>query len=158
MKKSALFLLILPIQLNWGMFKGTPNPHHTAMSALSIGWYQSTWEDGVHVRFDSAVVEFNEYGSYTNTSDLYILAHEQGHYITAYLECLYINKWIHIHHIKYTQDQFDAMQLELTRRWHKQDDLYDEQTSHSENKEMQARWNKWFVKELAKYGIVWQPS
>lgn len=148
--KKALLLLILPIQLNWGMFKGTPNPHHTALSALSIGWYQSTWEDGVHVRFDSAVVEFNEYGSYTNTSDLYILNHEQGHLNILYLEVRKINKWIHIHHIKYTQEQFEAMQLELTRRWHKMDDAYDEDSDNSINKIGQARWDLFIAKELAK--------
>lgn len=149
MKKSALFLLILPLQLNWSMFKGKPNPHHTAMSSLSIGWYQSTFEDGVHVRFDSAVVEFNEYGSYTNTDDPYILNHEQGHLNILYLQVRNINKWIHIHHIKYTEEQFETMQLELTRRWHKADDEYDEQTDNSINKEAQKKWDTWIAKQLS---------
>lgn len=151
---KTFFLLLFPfvsmcqVNLTWADFKGTPNKHHTALSALSIGWYQSTWEDGVHVRFDSAVVEFNEYGSYTNTSDEYILRHEQGHLNILYLQVQYINKWIHIHHIKYTQEQFEAMQLELTRRWVKQDNLYDDQTRNSEDKEMQAKWDLWIAKQL----------
>jgi hypothetical protein len=151
---KTLILLLFPFvsmcqtNLTWANFKAKPNPHHTAMSALSIGWYQSTWEDGVHIRFDSATVEFNEYGSYTNTDDPYILNHEQQHLNILFLQVRAINKWIHIHHIKYTQEQFDAMQLELTRRWVKQDNLYDDQTRNSEDKEMQRKWDLWIAKQL----------
>ncbi len=147
--KKAIILLALPWHLlTWSDFKGKPNPHHAAMSSISIGWYQSTWEDGVHVRFDSAVVEFNEYGSYTNTDDPYILNHEQGHLNILYLEVQKINKMYPIHKIKYTQEQYEAMQLELTRRWHKADDDYDEETNHSENHEAQAKWDLFLAKQL----------
>ncbi len=147
--KKAIILLALPWHLlTWSDFKGKPNPHHTAMSALSIGWYQSTWEDGVHVRFDSAVVEFNEYGSYTNTTDTYILNHEQQHLNILYLEVQKINKMYPIHKIKYTQEQYEAMQLELTRRWIAADELYDDQTRNSEDREMQAKWDSKIAKML----------
>lgn len=155
MKKAFLPLFLTPILLNWGMFKGVPQKEHAALSSVSIGFRWTDLQDG-HVIFDSAVVEFNENESYTNTADKEILRHEEGHVITALLQCLYVNNLSHIHHIHYTYKEFQDMQDIIKRRWDKMDLSYDEETQHSENKTEQLKWDKYFTKELLKYGIEWK--
>lgn len=135
--------------LTWNDFQGSPQPDHTAMTSVDISFIATDLGDG-HVIFDSAIVEFHPEKSFTNTKDLYVLNHEQGHLNICLLQCRYINNLSHIHHIHYTEAQYDAMVSEVTRRWHKQDDRYDQETNHSINHEAQAKWDKFIADELNK--------
>ncbi len=146
MKKSIL-LLLLPIQITWADFKATPKPDHAAYISMSIGFEYTDLGDG-HIIFEDAAVEIHPEASYSNTSDLYILAHEQGHVNIAQAMCNYVNNLSHIHHIHYTKAQFEAMKNEIIRRWDREDSLYDLQTRHSEDKDQQAKWDIFLAKQL----------
>lgn len=145
--KKSLFLLLLPIQLNWGMFRGEPKPEHTAMSAIHISYYATELGDG-RFKFDSAVVEFDSLNSYTRTSDLYTLRHEQLHIDLAQTQVNYINKVARGY--TYSKENYEVMIEEMTKRWKKEDDRYDFETNHSINKIAQQRWDLFIAKELAK--------
>lgn len=144
-----------PPIITWSDFKGTPKKEHAALSSIALGFSYTELPDG-RIMFDSASVTFNPELSYTNTDDPEVLRHEQGHLILAYLLCLYENSIPGIHHIHYSKEQFENMMNEMKRRWDRDDKRYDEETQHSENKSQQLKWEKYFTKELLKYGIVWE--
>lgn len=144
---TVLFMFVSWKRLQWSDFQGCPKTDHTAMISLSIGFEYTDLQDG-HYIFEDAAVVLHPEESYTHTSDLYILNHEQGHYNIAQIQCNYINNLSHIHHIHYTKAQFDAMKNEIIRRWDRMDSCYDAQTQNSINKEMQAKWDAKIAKML----------
>jgi hypothetical protein len=144
---KTLLLLLFPFvsmsgskELTWDDFKGTPKPDHTAYVSMSIGFEYTDLQDG-HYIFEDAAVTIHPESSYSNSHDPYILNHENGHLKIAQIQCNYINNLSHIHHIHYTKEGFEAMKREIIRRWDRMDSLFDEQTQHSINREMQAKWD-----------------
>jgi len=149
MKKLLLFLILpFPIKtLTWDDFKGQFIPKSGEIASINTGlsWEYSQTDTIVYdVRIRA---EFRSDLSYSGTRDTYILNHEQQHANICLLYSRKANALFKLHYL-FSEKDFLELKNKIESEWNTTDSLYDAETDHSRNKEMQIIWNKQIREQL----------
>lgn len=150
--KKAIFLLILPWHLlAWSDFKGKPDMKSiiSASSNTVISWQYEYDKKTNLVSNIYATPEFDPEKSWTKTDDPLVLEHEQGHLNLCKIICNEI--FLNVNPSQtYTLREWIKLKIKYEQEWSKLDDIYDEKTDHSRNRQAQAKWNSWIAEQLKK--------
>src|ERR1700750_2519173 len=130
--------------LQWSDFKGKA-PANRGNEVAAVSWQ---WQFEIDERDDSTYTfyctcEMSEEDSWTTTTDNYILNHERGHFALARYQCQQFS--IALKKMDHCKDCVVQAQRLYSIWWNENDRIekqYDNETSHSENRVEQARWNE----------------
>lgn len=137
-------------QLSWSDFKGKPTSTHAAETSTTITVSTTEGAGVFHYHVESWM---SPYQSFTRTNNPYVLLHEQGHFdITE----IYTRK------AKVLAKRYDSCGADgnaefqsaysiLLKAWGDEQQLYDMETSHSQNKEAQEKWGRYISERLQLY-------
>ncbi len=133
-------------KLSWGDFKGTPEENSPYDACLKWGIYYNykfNRSSGL-IQLDVNVksIESSWFRKGKETEDL--LVHERGHYvIAAVYGSLFKNtiEAIHFPNEFHVEKEISRNFDEIFNNCLQMQDVYDEETNHSLNTEMQKRWN-----------------
>lgn len=145
-------------KLTWADFKATPDVKSNAVavtaSGITFGYAVKT--SGERIVDFSTTVEAHFYPNKSwyirEKGNIHVLAHEQLHFDITELYArqfrAQITKLIVNQNVK---EQMNRLHAEINEAVNKTQKLYDEQTNHSMNIEMQEEWEKTIQIELKKF-------
>jgi len=149
MKHLAFFFLVFPWKiLTFDDFKmkDPQNPcHMAARSNITLSFdYEEDYYGRIH--FTSLSVFFNPDSSFMLFPDEYILNHEQQHLNLAQFIANKFNK--ENAGKVFSAKKWYIIHKEVIKEWSEMDIRYDQQSEHSVNKKMQAKWDEFLKTQL----------
>jgi hypothetical protein len=155
--------------LKWSDFQGEPNTYSKTAALTSSGIQLAKTKSG-----DSLYFIINSYfdkrKSWVNSGvkNDYILNHEQGHFTISEIHARRLRKALLNPQFKGSIDDnsISSLYKKQIKELNQNQELYDLETNHSINKEMQQRWDSTLSDELkdlesyanAQFSIIRQPN
>ncbi len=162
------YLLIVPpsdeviswrddIKLTWSEFKGVPKPNMSAVAVTASGitFEFSVKETGSRiVSFDANVFAHfypNKSWYIKEESDNHILAHEQLHFdITELYARKFRKQIVQLNVTNNLKSELRSLHNNINKEVAIAQNLYDQESNNSVNREFQAKWEKFVKQELIK--------
>lgn len=139
--------------LTWEDFKGKPsksNPHAAYTdSGIDFGYSYKSSDHNLVIELRTNFIK-NKSSVKPDKKSEHLLKHEQDHFDISEIYTSKFRK--NIIEEKFNEKNFDKKLQSLSDKYfnelHKYQDLYDEETNHSQNKLKQAEWDVKIAKEL----------
>jgi len=150
-------------KLTWNDFMGSVDfGNNIEVAGVCYGWSKDVKNIGRNIKVSIiCYVDPNEsWAKKVSINSKYILNHEQRHFDLAEIYARKIRQ--EISSLKYTDplsllDSIDVIYSEYTSLGNKEQERYDLETSHSENKDKQEEWNKYIDNQLKELE-VWKKT
>lgn len=140
--KSLALLLFIPLassplrykQLTWADFKGAPEKSNVLARTCS----------GIVIEKDTAYAIFEPDKSWTRTTDVATLRHEQLHFTITKFWAEDISRWRKEWH---GTEEINSKVQYFLEEWDSWERQYDKETDHGNNLEKQKAWEQ-FINEI----------
>ena len=142
-------------KLSWADFKGTPKeslPYQAnTNSGISFSWNYSTESGQPVLKYEVVSNFFPQLSWVKDKEDVYLLRHEQLHFDISELHARKLRKAIHEYEPgRNIRRDLNRLYENIEKDRVAMQNLFDVETKHSTNKEVEAGWRKLVTEELAK--------
>lgn len=133
--------------LEWSDFKGEPGKQIAHLeSEISVSWENVKGKDDSLFNFE-VWPTFLPHESYTRTSDLYILSHENLHWDITKIYAHKLEKQLKSV-ISCNNALYEAVKKTTIDEWTAEEERYDLETAHSQNHTAQVQWQERINREM----------
>jgi hypothetical protein len=136
-------------RLDWSDYKGKPDPNSdaAASTATYLGIEYNVKNENISYKVSCY---FSKNKSWGLAKTEYILSHEQGHFDIAEVFARKLNKRMKEYKLRRNtyKDDLEKIYNSILDEKERTQNLYDQETNYSRNKEQQAKWLKKIEKML----------